>query len=70
MWAVNGLELTTCPRSSISPDSRLWLEEYFAWRLLGTADYRALPAKTVEAFVLIDRALAEAGRGRDQRTTR
>jgi hypothetical protein len=56
--------LNACPVSVVTARSRAWLEEYFAWRLFGAHDYARLPARTVDAFSVIEKALQEANHAR------
>jgi len=48
---------TVCPKSLISAQSLALLEEYFAWKLLGQADFRTLSARQVDAFCILENEL-------------
>lgn len=50
-----------CPVSSISADSITLLEQFHVWRMAGKGDLRDFPARTVEAFAVLENlALKEA----------
>lgn len=46
-----------CPKSLVTGQSATWMEEYSAVRRLGLADLTALPARTAEAFLVLDREM-------------
>jgi hypothetical protein len=45
---------TSCPKSSITPESLSWLEEFYAWKLAGGMDYRTMSARQVDAFSVLE----------------
>jgi hypothetical protein len=49
--------LTECPQSFIRPESLTMLEEHHLWRLGGCGDLREYPAKSVEAFTVLESEL-------------
>ncbi|MCP5112754.1 MAG: hypothetical protein GY953_18160 [bacterium] len=58
------IALTSCPVSYITPRSLAWIEEYVAWKVLGGVELHRLPARTVEAFCLLENEAAkEANNG-------
>jgi len=42
----------------IRPESLTWLEEHHVWRLGGSGDLREYPAKSVEAFTVLESELS------------
>jgi len=55
VWIRKHAVAAECPVSYITPQSAAWLEEFTAWKLLGTRPrLDALPAKTVEAFCVLE----------------
>jgi hypothetical protein len=51
--------LTECPQSFIRPESLTLLEEHHVWRMSGQGDLRDYPAKSVEAFTLLESELKQ-----------
>lgn len=62
VWARKHVTLNTCPKSYISAESEALVEEFLVWRRLGGAQLAALSARQVDAFMILDRALAEVNR--------
>lgn len=54
MWARGPVLLTECPQSFIGPGSLTLLEEHQVWRMGGSGDLRSYPAKSVEAFTVLE----------------
>jgi hypothetical protein len=54
VWARRGVAVETCPVSFISAQSLAWIEEYAAWKILRAVSIEQLPARTVEAFFLLE----------------
>jgi len=48
--------------SYIKAQSLAWIEQYVAWKTVGGADWTRLPARTVEAFCVLDRETAKETR--------
>ena len=66
VWGRAGVTSTECPRSFISAESLAYIEEFFTWKLFGNVDYYSLPAKTVDAFFVLEREwLKEQRNGQD-----
>jgi hypothetical protein len=66
VWARKRIATTNCPKCLISAESLAWIEEYFAWKLTGKADYRTLGARQLDAFCALEqelRAEMEASNG-------
>jgi hypothetical protein len=60
VWARNGVAATACPKSIITGESLAFLEEYQARRLFGDFGHiSSLPAKTADAFCLIEQLVAK-----------
>jgi hypothetical protein len=53
------VSLKTCPKSHVTAQSIAWLEEYYAWKFFGQRDFHRMPARTVEAFCVLEAELAE-----------
>jgi hypothetical protein len=68
VWARRGVALTRCPKSTIDPDSEALLEEFFVRRRLGGTAFAELSARQVEAFVILESALAEERSDGERRT--
>ena len=49
--------LTECPQSFIRPESLTLIEEHHVWRMGGHGDLREYPAKSVEAFTVLESEL-------------
>lgn len=62
VWARGGVASTRCPKSVVTGESEAMVEEYFAWRRLGPAARDGLSARQVDAFVVLENALAEERR--------
>ena len=59
VWVRKGVALTSCPVSQITPQSLGWIEEYVAWKVLGGLELHQLPARTVEAFCILENEAAK-----------
>jgi hypothetical protein len=57
VWARDGASLTTCPTSYITAESLVLLEEFHAWKLMGLSNFLELPARLVEAIVILENEL-------------
>jgi len=55
VWARGGVVSLECPKSYVSAESVSWVEEYVAWRMSGRQALLDLPARTAEAFLVLDR---------------
>ena len=58
VWARGPVVLTSCPTAYVSPESWRLLEQFYAWKLLGGVLIEALPARSADAFYLLERELA------------
>ncbi|HYW41656.1 MAG TPA: hypothetical protein VE959_02290 [Bryobacteraceae bacterium] len=52
------MALTACPTSYISGESQTLVEEFFVRRRLGALNLVELSARQVEAFLILEKALA------------
>jgi hypothetical protein len=59
VWTRARTVLTTCPKSYITSESLSLLEQFHAWKLFGNEDSERLPARTVDAFFVLERELIE-----------
>lgn len=59
VWARGGVALTTCPKSYITAESEALLENFLVRRRLGGCRVEELSAREAEAFMVLERALAE-----------
>jgi DNA replicative helicase MCM subunit Mcm2 (Cdc46/Mcm family) len=59
VWARRGIALRTCPKSYITAESLTLVEEFFVRRRLGGMNFTELSARQVEAFVILEKALAK-----------
>ena len=51
------MAIDTCPTSYVSGESRVLIQEFQAWKVFGSSDVLELPARTVEAFCILDNEL-------------
>jgi hypothetical protein len=58
VWARRTVSLRTCPKSYITAESQTFVEEFFIRRRLGVGDFESMSARQVEAFVILEKALA------------
>ena len=54
VWARGPVRLTCCPVSLVMPQSQEYLELWHVARLFGFGDTAALPARTVDAFCVLE----------------
>ena len=57
VWAREGVAVESCPVSYISADSYSFLEEFHASKLFGYPNMYDLPARTAEAFFVLETEL-------------
>lgn len=58
VWGRRQVRLTQCPKSTITAQSEEWLESYQVGRVFGFGDVALLPARTVDAFCVLEKELA------------
>lgn len=59
VWTRGRTAISTCPKSYITGESISLLEQFYAWKLFGNEDPKLLPARTVDAFVVLEKELVE-----------
>jgi hypothetical protein len=59
VWVRGQVALTTCPVSYVTALSWSWLEQFYAWKLFENTSCAELPARTVDAFCVLEAELAE-----------
>jgi hypothetical protein len=57
VWARGRVSLTSCPTSYVTSESIALLEEFHAWKLLGTGSFYELPVRLVEAIFVLENEL-------------
>lgn len=62
VWARGGQQLSTCPRSYVTPESISWLEGYRTAQLFGFGDVLRMAARDVDAYRLIEEETAREER--------
>jgi hypothetical protein len=58
VWGRKDIALETCPKSTITAESQSLVEEFLVRRRLRALDWEGLSARQVEAFVILEKALA------------
>ena len=69
MWARKDVAAETCPKSYITAESQTLVEDYLVRRRLNGIEFSELSARQVEAFLILEKALA-AEMSDDQHNTR
>jgi len=59
VWTRGRTATTACPKSYVTSGSLALLEEFYAWKLFGNVDPKLLPARTVDAFFVLEKELVE-----------
>jgi hypothetical protein len=54
VWARGGVSTTQCPKSIISAESLVLLEEFNIWRRFGCGDARRMNARVADAIALLE----------------
>jgi hypothetical protein len=57
VWGRRRVFLDTCPRSFVSAESIGLVEAFAAWKLIGSGDFASLPARTADAFCVLENEL-------------
>jgi hypothetical protein len=68
VWARRGIALTSCPKSTMHAESEALVEEFFVRRRLGGTAFEQLSARQVDAFVILESALAGERADGERRT--
>ena len=58
VWARRHVSTAICPKSLVSAQSWQWIEEFYAARRGRGVQFRRLPARDAEAFLVIENELA------------
>jgi hypothetical protein len=58
VWARKHLAVTSCPKSLITAESETLVEDFLVRRQLGGMVFNELNARQVEAFLILEQALA------------
>ena len=67
VWGRGPVAVEECPRSYIRAESVRWIEEFSVWKAGGVRDLIRLPARTAEAFFVLEQEWrAEVKNGREQ----
>ena len=59
----------SCPVSYVTAESQTLLDEFQAWKLLGSLDYRHMPARTVEAIFILENETILENKRRTERAS-
>jgi len=59
VWLRGTLAVESCPKSYITSESECMVEDFLVRRRMGGIDFRSLSAWQVEAFLVLEQALAE-----------
>lgn len=54
VWMGGGAAVSRCPTWEVSGQSTGWLEEFAAWKTIGGVNLYELPAKTADAFCVLE----------------
>jgi hypothetical protein len=69
VWARKDVAIATCPKSYITAESQTLVEDYLVRRRLNGIEFSELSARQVEAFLILETAIA-AEMSDDQHNTR
>jgi len=58
VWARREVTVQSCPKALIRAASMRWLEEFSAWKAGGGGDLMGHPARTAEAFFVLEQELS------------
>jgi hypothetical protein len=70
VWARKNIAVTSCPRSLITTESEALVEEFLVRRRLGGTVFKELGARQIEAFLILEQALAAEGSDGEHNTRR
>ena len=54
VWARGGVSTTQCPKSLISAESLVFLEEFNIWKRFGCGDAQRMNARVADAIALLE----------------
>ena len=54
IWSRRGVTTTQCPKSLITADTLVFIEEFQVWKRFGCADVSLMNARKVEALSILE----------------
>ncbi len=57
VWGRRSVFLDSCPKTYITGESMSLVEAFAEWKLLGSSDAGSLPARTADAFCVLENEL-------------
>jgi hypothetical protein len=57
VWLRGQVAVACCPTSYVTAESLALLDEFHAWKLIGAGNVYELPARSVEAFFVLENEL-------------
>jgi len=54
VWMRRDAATDRCPKSEVTGQSMAWIEEYAVWKTVGGVDLYELPARTADAFCVLE----------------
>lgn len=70
VWGRGGLLVWRCPRSFVTAESEVLLEDFLSRRRLGRFDIRELSAREVDAFAILEHEFRQERQNGQQNTRR
>ena len=70
IWARKSVAVSCCPKSLIAAESETLVEEFLVRRQLGSIEFGKLSARQVEAFLILEQAVAAERRDGEHGTRR
>ncbi len=67
VWARSAIALDSCPVSYVTAESLVLVQEFVAWRQSSVAGLLSLPARTAEAFCILEKELKSEIKSEQQR---
>jgi len=61
VWARGRTSITSCPTSYVTSESMALLEEFYAWKLLGSEGLYNVPARVVDGIFVLESELRAEG---------
>lgn len=58
VWARKHMSLTTCPKSYVTAESMVLVEDFFVRRRFGKPNLEEMTARAADAFLILDEAVA------------
>lgn len=57
VWIRRNAVAFRCPKSIIEPESASLVDQFHIWKLCGLPDLREYPARTAEAFLILEKEI-------------